>query len=75
MHKQAKINFSIIYDVVLVEFVRNLYVKNKNLVKTRIKYYMVQERRLELPRAYAHYPLKVVRLPIPPSLQINHLQT
>ena len=28
---------------------------------------MVQERRLELPRAYAHYPLKVARLPIPPS--------
>ena len=29
---------------------------------------LVQGRRLELPRAYAHYPLKVARLPIPPSL-------
>ena len=29
---------------------------------------MVQEMGLEPTRAYAHYPLKVARLPIPPSL-------
>ena len=29
---------------------------------------MVQRRRLELPQSYDYYPLKVARLPIPPSL-------
>ena len=35
------------------------YFRNKTLVKRR---------RVELPRHYCHYPLKVARLPIPPSL-------
>ena len=30
----------------------------------------VKRRRLELPRHNCHYPLKVARLPIPPSLQL-----
>ena len=30
----------------------------------------VKRRRLELPRHNCHYPLKVARLPIPPSLRI-----
>ena len=30
--------------------------------------FIVKRRRLELPRQYSHYPLKVARLPIPPPL-------
>ncbi len=33
----------------------------------------VSEMRLELTRAKAHYPLKVARLPIPPSGHIPNL--
>ena len=37
------------------------------LIKTTIN---VKRRRLELPRHNCHYPLKVARLPIPPSLRM-----
>ena len=38
----------------------------------RISAFDVKRRRLELPRHNCHYPLKVARLPIPPSLQATN---
>ncbi len=35
-------------------------------------FFKVSEMRLELTRPNGHYPLKVARLPIPPSGHLNH---